>query len=836
MKYRSFLAVVSCLTFLASCEPLSGGGGGGVSVVAPAEETPEASVDPIVLGASPVEGSSSAFISDNVLVSFDVPLDPSSLTPSMVKVYETSLGQAFAHPGTISYDETTRSVVFDPFSDFNEVTNYTAQISGPIKSETGGTLQAPYSWSFNTRDQTPPVILGSVPPNNATNVSQTTSIVIQCNEPLDPSTLVVKPPSGSTGLTPIQFYQKDLPNVPLSATVNYTPGANEFSVVPGVQLLPLTDYTVKITGGIEDTTGNAMPASTNFVTNFKVKDYLFPTLSSPSNGGTGVPIDTTVTVAFNNAVNTATVNPNTFTLSGGVTTSVPIAFSGGDKFATFVPSSNLTPFTTYIVTLDGSIADTNGETLGTPKTFSFTTGESVTTWGAASAVETALNQADSETYQTVQAPNGDSFAIWIKNAIVWSARMPAGGAWGVPTQISNPVDGSIVMSPSIATDGDGNAMAVWIAGNQMTSGGSNTTRVYSLKYLATTGWNAITTRVSLTSTQFPAVGPTRIAMNTRGWAFAMWRRFVFSAAPGNQYQVYSKTFFPNPSFALGNWASGSSAEQKLQGSTQSKDADNLQLGIDGNQNQANGIAMWTQSGTVLGTHVYANKATAGSWGAATNIDGDTNDVAPGNLSLKVDLSGKALAVWSQGPVGARNIIARRFDGSSWETSSGIPVLVPLENQAGDARHPHLAMTESSPGNGIVVWEQADGGGVFNNIYVNRYASSSNSWQPAGVLVTAHAPAEIGRPNIVFLDALGNAIAVWREKTGSSSIWQIEASKFSALSDTWGAPTNLCADTTNDADLSSNVAPQIVGRANRNPVAFWSQKAGGTYTLWANVFR
>ncbi|WP_196160690.1 Ig-like domain-containing protein [Reinekea sp. G2M2-21] len=82
------------------------------------------------------------------------------------------------------------------------------------------------------------------------------------------------------------------------------------------------------------------------------------------------PLDSTVQVQFNVAMDTSTITTNSFTITPEVTGA--LSFSSDKKTVIFTPEAPLTAGVTYTVQLSAAIKDADGNTL-TAKSFSFTT-------------------------------------------------------------------------------------------------------------------------------------------------------------------------------------------------------------------------------------------------------------------------------------------------------------------------------------------------------------------------------------------------------------------------------------------------------------------------------
>src|SRR3990172_8518194 len=95
---------------------------------------------------------------------------------------------------------------------------------------------------------------------------------------------------------------------------------------------------------------------------------------SPSNGATGVAVNTTVSATFSLLMNGTTLNTSTFNLSGGGGNVSGVVTTDGAT-AIFTPSSNLAYNTTYTVTITIGVhaANAAGTSLGSDYSWSFTT-------------------------------------------------------------------------------------------------------------------------------------------------------------------------------------------------------------------------------------------------------------------------------------------------------------------------------------------------------------------------------------------------------------------------------------------------------------------------------
>ncbi len=102
-----------------------------------------------------------------------------------------------------------------------------------------------------------------------------------------------------------------------------------------------------------------------------------PTVTSttPANGATGAPVDGTVAVAFDEAMDHSTINAVTFLLkdSGDNPVSGTVTYEDASKTATFTPATPLGYRTTYSATITAGVKDFYGNAMATDYTWSFST-------------------------------------------------------------------------------------------------------------------------------------------------------------------------------------------------------------------------------------------------------------------------------------------------------------------------------------------------------------------------------------------------------------------------------------------------------------------------------
>src|SRR5688572_19177695 len=230
-------------------------------------------------------------------------------------------------------------------------------------------------------DRTPPRLIVVSPANGATNVARTATINVTYNENIMPSsvtasTVTVTGPGGAA--------------VAGAFVVN----GGVIIFTPTTQLAYSTAYTVTVTGGVRDLSGNLLDTGTTFT--FTTLANAPPTLTArtPAVSATNVARNTNVTATFSEPVAAANVTAASFTVTpaGGAPVAGAITVNGA--VATFNPTADLAFATVYTVRLTTAITDVDGAPLAAEVTWTFTTLANVApTLTARTPAENAINVA-----------------------------------------------------------------------------------------------------------------------------------------------------------------------------------------------------------------------------------------------------------------------------------------------------------------------------------------------------------------------------------------------------------------------------------------------------------
>lgn len=163
----------------------------------------------------------------------------------------------------------------------------------------------------------------------------------------------------------------------VAGTVAYDATNRVASFKPAASLSASTAYNATITTGAADASGNhlANPFAFNFTTRSTADSSPIGVYSSnPTNGATGVDVNTKIQVTFTEGAESDSVTIASFAVSDANGTRVDgaVTYDIYTNVAEFYPTAPLAPGMKYTVTIDG-VRDLAGVPMTSPYVFSFTT-------------------------------------------------------------------------------------------------------------------------------------------------------------------------------------------------------------------------------------------------------------------------------------------------------------------------------------------------------------------------------------------------------------------------------------------------------------------------------
>jgi len=389
-------------------------------------------VAPLVISTNPANLAKGVPITQIVTATFNTAMNPT--TVNTVTFTLAGPGGA-ALMGTVSYSGTTAT--FTPAANLLPGTAYTGTISTGATDPAGNPLAANFVWTFTTG--TIPRVTSTIPVNGATGVPLNQKISATFSESMD-----------STTITAATFTVTGPGGTAVAGAVTYVAGSNTAIFTPTSSLTASKVYTATITTGATSALGNALAA--NFVWTFTTGATVrtsAPTIlsTSPVNGSTAVPINHNVSAIFSTAMNAATINSTTFTVTGPGATPVAgtVTYAAGSNAALFTPAVNLAPSTTFTATVTNAAQDLAGNALGggaVPNPWTFTTGTATST---TAPTITLTNPANGATAVQLNATVNATFSEAMDPTTLTSATFTLTAA-----PAATPVIGTVSYAP--ATD------------------------------------------------------------------------------------------------------------------------------------------------------------------------------------------------------------------------------------------------------------------------------------------------------------------------------------------------------------------------------------------------
>ena len=373
--------------------------------------SPPVITTPTVSSTNPINKSTDVAFNNKITATFSEAMDSLTITTASFTLMQ---GTSFVS-GTVSYTGTTTT--FAPSSNLTPNTVYIATITTTAESAGGSALANNYVWTFTTSAAavvTPPNVSSTDPVDAATGVPINQKIAAIFNVAMDASTITASTFILTQGTAPVSGF------VSYSGTTAiFTPASN---------LLPNSKYIVTITTGAKDLAGTAL--ANNFVCSFTTGATAVVTsptvmFTDPANNTTGVVLNKQITAAFSKTMDASTITTATFTLMQG-TAFVSGTVDYGGTTATYIPSSNLSPNTTYTATITTGAKDLASNSLAKNYVWSFTTSNSylvtLSSNPAAGGTTSGGGSYNSGASVTVTAtPNsGYTFTNWTDNGTVVS--------------------------------------------------------------------------------------------------------------------------------------------------------------------------------------------------------------------------------------------------------------------------------------------------------------------------------------------------------------------------------------------------------------------------------
>jgi hypothetical protein len=200
-----------------------------------------------VISTLPGDATSGAEINTTIQALFASALATTTITPGVFEVIDDNFTLV---KGVVTYDAAGRLLVFTPDQPLKANSTYSAQIYSSLTDVNGNPLATDYQWSFTTGDDTSaPYVVNNHPADADLNVPINTLIQVRFSEEMAPATL-----------NTTTFQVVDPANTPLAGTVIYNSETWSALFIPNANLLANSRYTIRLTTGATDDSGNPLSA------------------------------------------------------------------------------------------------------------------------------------------------------------------------------------------------------------------------------------------------------------------------------------------------------------------------------------------------------------------------------------------------------------------------------------------------------------------------------------------------------------------------------------------------------------------------------------------------
>jgi ketosteroid isomerase-like protein len=431
---------------------------------------------PTVVSTVPANGAAAVAVNTPISATFSEPMNPATINAATFTL--TGPG-ATPVAGTVTYTGTTAT--FTPTAVLATSVLYTATITTDAKDSAGAPPSTNVVWTFTTAP--PATVISTIPLNGATAVAVNTAVSATFSEPMNPATI-----NAAT------FTLTGPGATPVAGTVTYAGTTATFT--PTAVLATSTLYTATITTGARDPAGTALAA--NYVWSFTTAAPASVVSTVPANGSAGVPANTVVSATFSEAMNPATINAATFTLSGPGGTSVAGNVTYTGTTATFTPTAALAAGTLYTATITTGARDPGGVGLAANYIWTFATVPSPSVISSA-----PVNGA---TAIAVNTPISAMFSQSMNPATISAATFTLTGPGATP------VSGTVTYAGTTATFTPAPVLTTsTIYTATITTGATNPAGVaLAANYV----WTFTTAPPATVVSTMPANGATAVAVNT----------------------------------------------------------------------------------------------------------------------------------------------------------------------------------------------------------------------------------------------------------------------------------------------------------------------------------
>lgn len=318
---------------------------------------------PEVVSTTPQDQATDVPINHPVVVQFDQEMEDISFDSSDSSfIVRDSWGNRVW--GQYLFQDSNRRVVFSPYEPLEPNAQYTANVSTFAYSRQGLHVPQDYQWTFTTGTSliSPPEVISVHPTPDSTDVSPNAFVLARFNQQMDPSSF-----SWDSIVIEDDFQNGYYGEIDVEGDI----------VVfrPYAWLEEYAHYTVRISGGVASLLGQSI--GNDYTWSFTTGELGPPKVmfTIPAPGQASVALDTTVTVLFDQWMDSWSIDTSSFYLQDDSAQPVSGYTSAGGYTAEFIPDNPLEVDRSYTATLTTDIQSQYGLWLEQDYSWTFTTGE-----------------------------------------------------------------------------------------------------------------------------------------------------------------------------------------------------------------------------------------------------------------------------------------------------------------------------------------------------------------------------------------------------------------------------------------------------------------------------
>jgi hypothetical protein len=315
---------------------------------------------PVVLQQTPAAGSGLAPTDVVVSARFDRRLNPATVNGTTFSLQPTGGGTPVA--ASVSYDANTRTAKLTPNARLAEFTQYSALVTSGVQATDGVAMADPSAWTFTTGTNLTTASLTPAPLSSG--ISPAANVRAVFARAVDPATVTAS------------SFTVTGPGGPVAGTVSYDPATRTATFTPSAPLSLTTTYTANLTAAVHASDGGPLNAvSWTFTTALTAPAAPATTTLAPAASAVGVSNGASVYATFNQPLDAATVNAQTFMLTpdAGAPVAATVSYDAATQRAVLRPAAALTVGTHYTAALATGIRSSLGAPMAAAVTWGFTT-------------------------------------------------------------------------------------------------------------------------------------------------------------------------------------------------------------------------------------------------------------------------------------------------------------------------------------------------------------------------------------------------------------------------------------------------------------------------------